>query len=141
MPSLLIPSRRRPKRPERLRRAAAALALTIVSHFAFLGIILFLSLLTMNVPRYRGKTPPPRPVTLRPLTADQWAQNRGKQPSRSATERESALAKRQETAQEKKPDERPRRQVVDTAPGNGEAPPDDAKYLAEKNNKVAKETR
>lgn len=141
MPSLLIPSRRRPKRPERLRRAAAALGLAVACHFAFLAVILFLSMITMNVPKYRGKVPPPRPVTLRPLTADQWAQNRGKPPARSAPERESALAKRQETPKERKAEERPRGQVVDTAPGNGEAPPDDAKYLAERNNKVAKESR
>src|SRR5260370_20735155 len=94
MPSLLIPSRRRPKRPERLRRAAAALAVAIACHFAFLAVILFLSLLTMNVPGYRGKYPPPRPVTLRPLTADQWAQNRGKPPGRSAPEREDRKSTR-----------------------------------------------
>src|SRR5262249_29467899 len=141
MPSLLIPSQRRPKRPERLRRAAAALLLAIASHFVFLAIILFLSLMTMNVPKLPSKAPP-RPVTLRPLTAEQWAKNRSASPSRSGPEQETAMAKREEPRkEERKPEARPRGQVVDTAPGNGETPPDDAKYLAERNNKVAKESR
>ena len=141
MPSLLIPSRRGPKRPERLRRVAVALILAVASHFVFVGIILFLSLITMNVPKVARRNPP-RPVTLRPLTAEQWAKNRNPASPRPGPERESALAKREETRkEERKPEARPRGQVVDTAPGNGETPPDDAKYLAERNNKVAKETR
>jgi len=120
---------------------AAAVLLAVASHFVFIGLILFFSLITMNVPKMARRNPP-RPVTLRPLTAEQWAKNRNTAPSRSGPERESALAKREEPRkEEKKPEARPRGQVVDTAPGNGETPPDDAKYLAERNNKVAKETR
>ena len=73
---------------------------------------------------------------MRPLSAQEWAKNRG--PARCPTPR---CSRRQpEKKPEKKPEEKPDGQVVDVAPGNQQEAPD-AKYLAEHDNKVEKETR
>jgi TonB family protein len=77
-------------------------------------------------------TRPPSAVSVRPLTAEQWAKNRGQSSKSQATERPRL--------QEKKDDKKPDGQVVDVAKGNDQKAPD-AKYLAEHDNKVDKETR
>src|SRR4051812_8293323 len=77
---------------------------------------------------------------MRPLTSDQWARNRGdSKPARSqVTERSRTEKKREE--EKKKDEKKPDGQVVDVAKGNEEKAPD-AKYLAEHDNKVQKETK
>jgi TonB family protein len=59
-----------------------------------------------------------RPVSLRPISARQWDQNRGRRPV----------------------EPRPEGQVVDVAPGNLQRPKE-SKYLAETDNSVEKQTR
>nr|WP_225937043.1 energy transducer TonB [Myxococcus sp. RHSTA-1-4] len=81
----------------------------------------------------------PTAVAVRPLTADQWAKNRGKADVNSKS-RVAERSRVQEKKEEKKPEDKPQGQVVDVAPGNDEVDPN-AKYLAESNNRVRKETR
>lgn len=92
---------------------------------------------------------PPRPppaarapdtrVAFRPLTADQWARNRGAAALPVPTR--DAVKVREVPRPEEKKDLLPKGQVVATPPGNDEKPPDDAAYLAERNNRVEKESR
>ncbi|WP_148273411.1 TonB family protein [Stigmatella aurantiaca] len=103
-----------------------------------MGVILLLSHIQVDLPeREKHLQKPPSAVSMRPLTAEQWAKNRGEaKPSRSQTERPRA----QEKKEEKKEEQKPKGQVVDVARGNEQKAPD-AKYLAERDNKVDKETR
>ncbi len=125
------PDRRRRKR-EGPGRLLLALLLALVAHVAFLGVVL---LLPGGEQRLKQ---PPSVVSVRPLSAEQWAKNRGEsQPSRSqVTER----PRQQEKKEEKKEERRPDGQVVDVERGNDQKAPD-AKYLAERDNKVEKESR
>ncbi|RKH11424.1 energy transducer TonB [Corallococcus sp. CA053C] len=130
----------RQRRKERASlRYLLALVLALVGHVAFVGLVLLLSYVQMNLPGGE-KRPVPRPtsVAVRPLTSDQWAKNRG--PTSQQTK--PRPTEKRETKEEKKPDEtkKPEGQVVDVAPGNDQVSPD-AKYLAESNNTVQKETR
>ena len=80
---------------------------------------------------------PPQEVTLRPLTAEQWARNRGAPTAeRGERPRPQSPAPKPE---EPNPD-RPKGQVVAVAPGNDQQSPD-AKYLAEHSNRVERETK
>ena len=120
-------------------RLAVALLLALAGHLVFLGLFIVLSFIEVNLP---GRPPPrraPNPVVLRGLSAQQWAKNRGQLKS-SNQESESVVAQRPKPAEEKKPEERPKGQVVDVAPGNGQEAPD-AKYLAESSNRTDKQTR
>jgi TonB family protein len=121
-------------------RAFVALLLSILGHVVFVGVVLFFSLVQVNLPGRPVRKLPPRAVTLRGVTADQWAKNRGQQIPPS--QQKDALAQRTAPPkkEEKKPDPVPKGQVVDVAPGNGEESPD-AKYLAESSNRTDKERR
>ena len=67
-----------PRRKRRdAHRALAALVLSILGHFGFLGAVLFFSLVQVNLPGRPTRMHPPRPVVLRGLSAEQWAKNRG----------------------------------------------------------------
>lgn len=119
----------------------AAGVLAVVGHGLFVLVLLFLSLVQLNVPDGpRRKKAPSRPVVMRGLSAQQWAQNRGDAPPA----RSDSLAKNKPAPPEKKKekpvDSNPPGQVVDVAPGNDEVDPN-AKYLAESNNAVKKESR
>jgi TonB family protein len=114
------------------------LLLALVAHVVFVGLVILVSHIQMNLPgSERRLTRPPSAVSVRPLTAEQWAKNRGEsKPSKS-----QATSRLQEKKQEEKKDEKkPDGQVVDVAKGNDQKAPD-AKYLAERDNKVDKETR
>ena len=131
--------RRRKRQGSSAGRFAAAIALALLLHAVYVGTLLLTSSFQGDG---KARKPVTRPtsVAVRPLTADQWAQNRGKaspQTKSQASERPKAQDKKPE---EKKPDETPKGQVVDVAPGNNEVDPN-AKYLAESNNRVNKETR
>nr|WP_246357667.1 energy transducer TonB [Pyxidicoccus fallax] len=82
----------------------------------------------------------PTSVAVRPLTADQWAKNRGKADVNSKSQVAERPRVQEKKPEEKKPEDKPQGQVVDVAPGNDEVDPN-AKYLAESNNRVQKETR
>ena len=114
-----------------------ALVLALVAHVAFVGLLILMSHLQVNLPGGEKRlTRPPSAVSVRPLTAEQWAKNRGQSTPSKATERPRAQEKKDEKKDEKKPDG----QVVDVAKGNEQKAPD-AKYLAERDNKVDKQTK
>jgi TonB family protein len=124
----------------RVGRWLFASVLALVVHGAFIGLLLFLSLIKLEPPKVpRVQT---RPVVLRPISNQQWAQNRGQQPQES----ESAFAKatprpvEEKKKEEPKPSPRPDGQVVAVPQGNDKEDPS-AKYLAESSNSVKKETR
>lgn len=114
----------------------------MLAHFAFVGVLLFLSLVHLNLPGGRPRPAPPQPVVLRGLSASEWAKNRGQLRPSPFKDRDSALAQRPEAPKppEPKKPSTPKGQVVDVAPGNGQESPD-AKYLAESANQTKKQTR
>ncbi len=119
-----------------------AAGLALLFHFAFVVFLIFLSLLHLGPaePRRRNL---PSSVAMRPISSQQWAKNRGEaKPSTSTEERPTPLAQapKPPEPEKKKNEVRPDGQVVDVAPGNDQEDPD-AKYLAEKSNKVKKETK
>jgi TonB family protein len=124
-----------------MKRGALATLLALVGHAVFVALLLFLSLLKLNVPDGAHKKSPARPVVLRGLSPQQWASNRGEPQPNVHDER---LAKNQTPVPEKKKkdesDPKPKGQVVDVAPGNNEVDPN-AKYLAESNNATKKESK
>lgn len=130
--SLLDPQIRRHDRFK--SRSLLAALLSVGFHVALLGLILLSAYVELKFPK-PSKPPTVSAVQMRPLSAQQWAQNRGQskpaQNTRAPAETEKPRPKNEQ---------RPKGQVVDVAPGNGEEAPD-SQYLAEKNNKVQKETK
>ncbi|MBX7096749.1 MAG: energy transducer TonB [Myxococcaceae bacterium] len=135
--SLLVP--RTAEGRKRWPRALLAFGLAIAGHALFLGLLLFLSLLQLNV-REQLRPAPAKPVVLRPLNAQQWAQNRGQKVPAAADSLARESKAKEKPEEKKKPDAKPQGQVVAVAPGNQQEDPN-AKYLAESANKVQKETR
>jgi TonB family protein len=101
-----------------------ALLFSVASHLIAAALFLGLSALTAGDKLPAQKV---RPVTLRALDDRSWAANRGQASLPQALARAVA-------------EPRPRGQVVDVAPGNGQVDPA-SKYLAETSNRVSKETR
>jgi TonB family protein len=138
---LLVP-RPDPKRRRRWLRPLVALALALVAHLAVVGALVFASF--MGWAGGPARSPSNTPVTLRAISAEQWAKNRGKdapvelEPQHKLAAKDSQ--KQEEKKEKKKPEDIPRGQIVDVAPGNGEID-ENAKYIAETNNKAQKETR
>lgn len=134
---LLVP-RQSPRQERPLSRAAVATVLALVGHGLMVAGLLFLSHLQLDTPPMRFKRAEvDRPLAFRPLTTSQFEKNRGKDAP--------ALAAREAKPRPEKPKEKPvpeqaPGQVVDVAPGNGEVSPD-ARFAAETNNAVKKETR
>jgi len=116
-----------------------ALLLALLGHGVLVGLVLLLSYIQVNVPGgdKQQLTRKPSAVTMRPLSAEEWSKNRGEAKSSKSqvTERPRAKEKKEE-----KKEERPQGQVVAVEQGNNQKAPD-AKYLAENDNKVDKETR
>ena len=137
---MLVPRHRFPPAGRRALRVAVVAALTLAVHAVFLGLVVLSSLVKWNVAeRPRAVRPAPaKPVVLRGLTAEQFEQNRGADAPRVKDERK-VIAKKPK-AEEKKPEEMPKGQVVDVAPGNQKVDPN-AKFLAETNNAVDRQTR
>ncbi len=121
-------------------RVLAAALLALLGHVLFVGLFLLTSQLSPTAPR-SASTEAPRDVSLRTLSADDWARNRGDTPaSRSGQQQARAQAK---PPPPKPPEPEPEPidgQVVATPPGNDQVAKD-AEYLSESNNKVEKETR
>lgn len=116
-----------------------AFLFALLAHVAFVGVVVLLSYIQVNLPESEKRlTRPPSAVAMRPLTAEQWAKNRGE--SRPSKTQMAERPRAQEKKEEKKEDKKPQGQVVDVARGNEQQAPD-AKYLAERDNKVDKETR
>jgi TonB family protein len=131
----LVPRSQAAREP-RLLRAALAFALALASHGVLVVALLFLSHLKLDTPPLK-RSKLDRPVSFRPLSAAQFDQNRGKDAPAVAMHEPK---KRPQKPKEKKVPEQAPGQVVDVAPGNGEVSPD-AKFAAETNNTVKKETR
>ncbi|XXF75520.1 energy transducer TonB [Myxococcaceae bacterium GXIMD 01537] len=111
-----------------------------MAHLGFVGVLLLIAALHLGEEEQRKPSRPPSAISMRPLSADQWERNRGAQ-SQPSPSGPMAQRPREEKKQEPKPEpKRPDGQVVDVAPGNQQKAPD-AKYLAEHDNKVEKETR
>lgn len=135
---LLVP-RPDPKRRRRWLGPLIALALALVVHLGIVGLMVFAALMgwTGGAPHL----PSNKPVTLRAISADDWAKNRGKDaPADDGPQRQFAKQDSPKKDEKKKPDDLPKGQIVDVAPGNNEVDPN-AKYIAETNNKAQKETR
>jgi TonB family protein len=105
-----------------LNRRFLALLLSLLGHAVAIGLLLLWSKSTAP-----EKKPKLRPVTIRALSNDAWAQNRGKTSAPSS-------------ATKPKHEAPPKGQIVDVAPGNNQRP-DESKFLAETNNRIEKETR
>ncbi|WP_342381450.1 TonB family protein [Myxococcus stipitatus] len=131
---------RRKRRRDSPWRLLAAVLLALVAHVAYLALVLFTGTLSPASHERKPVSRPPTSVAVRPLTQDQWAKNRGKTDPKSKTPTTERPRIQDKKPEEKKPETRPQGQVVDLAPGNNEEAPD-AKYLAEHNNRVKKETR
>jgi TonB family protein len=134
-PSFPEQTNKRRRRREHPGRYLLALILALLAHGAFIGLLALMAFIQVNLPP-EPKTSKPSAVALRPLNAQDWAKNRG-QPPPNANASNTPPPKKKE---ERKPDKNPNGQVVDVAPGNNQQAPD-AKYLAEHDNKVNKETR
>ncbi len=128
--------RRRRRRPARAALVAALAA--VLFHLSLLGLLLLANFVSVKWPGGDRPKQKPQAVTLRNIDPRAWAKNR----SLSTREQERPEAQRRAEAKKPEPKEEknPRGQVVDVAPGNEQESPD-AKYLAEKNNKVAKESK
>jgi len=118
----------------RFSRGLAAFLVAVTIHALAALIVGLLSHTRLGPPLApRATRAADRPVAFRPLTASQFEKNRGKDAPTFAS-------REKEKPKEKKQPEQPPGQVVDVAPGNGEIAPD-AKFAAETNNTVKKETR
>ncbi len=134
---ILVP--RPPRKGERRRRALVLLLSAVLAvgvQLALLGLVVLSSVLKWDVPPRPAPPPSNKPVTLRGLSNEAFEQNRGPDAQRVNDQRQ-AVAKR---AEKKKDPAKPPGQVVDVAPGNNQVD-DKAKYAAETDNKVAKETK
>ena len=123
-------------RPEGRSRLLWATTLALLLHGLFVLLLLVLSHVGFRWPEEGKDRPLTQAVSLRPVTSQQWAQNRSTRAANERTQRERTAAK----APEPKRETTPKGQVVDVSPGNQEESPD-AKFLAEKSNKVLKETK
>ncbi len=124
-----------------MKRSLLSLALALLGHAVIAALLVFMSLLQLNVPKLAHASPKNngKPVTLRGLSAEQFAKNRGEAPPNVKDERK-VMAKNEKKPAEKKTEEMPKGQVVATPPGNEKTDPN-AKYVAETNNAAEKETR
>jgi TonB family protein len=132
--AFLGPSLRRRKLRERpAARASAAIALSILANLALLGLLAAAGVFDVKVPPESSR------VALAPLSPSQWAANRLVSDSARATRpRVPAQAPRTPAP----PPDNPRGQVVDVAPSaDGRPPPSDTRFLADRDNRVDKETR
>jgi TonB family protein len=128
-------------RRRRRRPAATALVATLLAllfHVSVLGLLLLMNFVSVKWPGGDRIRPKPQAVTLRNLDPRAWAKNRGqpREQERPEQQRRAEAAKKPEPKDEKNP----KGQVVDVAPGNEQESPD-AKFLAEKNNRVDKESK
>ncbi|MFZ5444778.1 MAG: TonB family protein [Myxococcota bacterium] len=119
--SLLLPSR--PEKRIAWWLVPLLLVVSVGVHGVVVALVVLSSVLAGGAPKKKVES---RPVSLRRLDAATWSANRGAARAAQPLERPAPL--------------HPAGQVVDVAPGNNRRP-DDAKYLAETNNTVEKETR
>jgi TonB family protein len=132
---------RRVRRKEGRRlRLALALVGAFLAHGVFVAFLLFLSVIQVTVPRRSGPRHSPSAVSMRPMSSQDWAKNRGADAPPDSRTARAQRAKKEEEKRKKAADPSPPGQVVDVAPGNGQEDPN-AKYLAESANKAQKQTK
>jgi len=134
---MLVPRQERHPRRSWVRPLVAVL-LAVSFHGLVVGLVVLANALGWTTPTHRPTSN--KPVVLRGLTSDQWAKNRGKGAPPDARDQRQMAKADVPKKDVKKPEDTPKGQIVDVAPGNGEVDPN-AKYIAETNNKTAKETR
>lgn len=123
------------------RRSLLALGLAVVAHLILGAGLVFMSMLQLNVPpATHAAKKTGRPVTLRGLTAQQFAKNRGEKIPPNVRDERTVIAQNERKPKERKPEATPKGQVVATTPGNDEVDPN-AQFVSETNNAVKKETR
>jgi TonB family protein len=126
----LGPSLRREKRKERpLRRFAAAVVASLIANAVILWALAAAGAFRI------GQPPGSAPVALAPLSASQWNANRA---IAGAPPRPAAPPQ----AQPPRPEDNPAGKVVELSPQQraSDRPPPNARYLADKNTVVEKET-
>lgn len=139
---LLVP-RQSEREGARRRWALRLLALiaAFVAHGAMVLVLVLLSHLQLDVPRPPAPKASNKAVTLKGLTAADWAKNRGENRANVKDERKVvARATEKKPEPPKPPDPIPKGQVVATPKGNDQVDPT-AKYLSESNNATKRETR
>lgn len=128
---------RRSRKPPR-GRAVWVIAVSLLLSLIFNAALVALVVLGESGKRERIERPS-RPVTLRTISGQQWAMNRGDLPRHQRDSATSSNAPPPPPEEKKQQEQKPQGQVVDVAPGNNQEDPN-AKYLAESSNKVKKET-
>ena len=138
---ILLPRQsQKDQRRQGLIKGLLALLLALGGHAIIIGLLLFVSLLKLNVPD-QAKKKESRSVTLRGLSQERWEQNRGEAPKIQNGKEETARRERKPEEEKKKAaEQKPEGQIVDVAPGNNQQDPD-SKFIAETSNKVAKQTK
>jgi TonB family protein len=122
------------------RNLVFGLLLALLVHAGFVGVVAIIAALGWLGGDDEAVVPP-APVALVDLPASDWDQNRQLGPKPPPLPMANAAPPPEPPKPEVKKDEIPKGQVVDVAPGNDQKPPDDAKFLAEHNNKVEKQTK
>lgn len=136
--AFLGPSLRRRKLRERpAARATAAIALSLLANLGLLALLAATGVFDVTAPPESSR------VALAPLSSSQWASNRaiaGARPPPRAPA--AAQAQRARPEPPPAPAEKARGQVVDVAPSSDNRPPPaDTRFLADRDNRVEKETR
>jgi TonB family protein len=128
----LGPSLRREKVRERpARRVAAAVLASLAINAAFLVLLVRAGAFTMPAEAKR--------VALAPISAAQWAANRAIRSPQAGSTQPPPLAVPRPPPPAPSRDQKG--QVVDVAPSKNQTPPKDARFLAEHDGSVEKETR
>ena len=114
-----------------------AVALTVLGHLALFGVLSAVHFFDAFKPQPPATS---SPVSLRALPQSAWAQNRRIQANPNAPNLAPSPPEEPRVEKRKEPEPMPKGRVVDVAPGNGVEPDDDARFLAERNNRVDKES-
>src|SRR5262249_12112486 len=127
---------KRRRRRDGPARYLIALLLALVGHGVFVGLLAVVGLIPLQPP---PGPQPPQPANARaPPPPD--APGPAEEPRQIPPNPNAPPSTLPPKKEEKKPEKAPNGQVVDVAPGNNQEAPD-AKYLAEHDNKVDKESR
>ena len=130
----LGPSLRRAKVRERPGRRLAVAALASILLNALLLLVLARAG-AFTMPKESAR------VTLAPLSSKQWAANRAIGPGAALPARPPAAAPKPAAPAAPPPEASHHGQVVDVAPSQDSTPPKNSRFLSDRDNTVAKETR
>ncbi len=114
-----------------------AVAFTVLGHLALFGVLSVVRFFDVFKPQSSRAA---NPVSLRALPPSAWSQNRRIEANPNAPSLSPSPPAEPQVEKPKQPEPVPKGRVVDVAPGNGVKPDDDARFLAERNNRVDKES-